>query len=124
MPFVSIPVKKTMDNIWGLGPVSAIANINVGAVVLAGAMVFGTAVVLPFISTFFKKQLVLGNKRERGKKISIYQNFYFLMCICFLAGQLTVQAINSNKKHDTTSNPSESLLRTRELEKIIKILRL
>lgn len=66
VPFISIPVKKTMDNIWGLGSVSAAANINVGAIVLAGAMVFGAAVVVPLISTLFQKQLHL-SAQQRSK---------------------------------------------------------
>lgn len=66
MPFITIPVKRTMDNMWGLGSGSTAANINVGAMVLAGAMVFGAAVVIPMFSSFFQKQFFVGtNQRSK-----------------------------------------------------------
>ncbi|GJQ78373.1 hypothetical protein Trydic_g22199 [Trypoxylus dichotomus] len=51
VPFVTIPVKKTMDATKG-----ALANINVGAVVLSGAMFLVTTFVAPFITHFLAKK--------------------------------------------------------------------
>lgn len=60
VPFLSIPVKKAVDSAmgWGsgLGGFPPSANLNVGAVVLAGVIVFGASVFLPALGAIFTKK--------------------------------------------------------------------
>lgn len=51
VPFVTIPVKRTIDMANG-----AIANVNLGAVALAGAIAFGFAIVIPGIVLLLSKK--------------------------------------------------------------------
>jgi hypothetical protein len=68
VPFITIPVKKSIDMAQG-----AIANVNIGAVVLAGAIAFGFAVLIPGIVILMSKKSFnpigsyLGYRSEDGQ---------------------------------------------------------
>ncbi|CAB3249404.1 unnamed protein product [Arctia plantaginis] len=49
IPFLKLPVKKTMDSAYGMIGLPSI-NINPAALALGGAVVLGTTVVLPFFA--------------------------------------------------------------------------
>ncbi|XP_044264732.1 uncharacterized protein LOC123011392 [Tribolium madens] len=51
VPFITIPVKKSVDMAKG-----AIANLNVGAVVLAGAIAFAFSIIIPAIAFLMSKK--------------------------------------------------------------------
>lgn len=60
VPFITIPVKKSVEAAHG-----AIANVNIGAIILGGAIAFGFAVVIPGVLFLFGKKEY--NTRSRGK---------------------------------------------------------
>ena len=61
VPFLTIPVKKSMEMAKG-----AVANINIGAVVLAGMMVLGAAFAIPAIMALLSKHTSSGS-HHRGE---------------------------------------------------------
>jgi hypothetical protein len=73
VPFITIPVKKSIDMAQG-----AIANVNIGAVVLAGAIAFGFAVLIPGIVILMSKKSFnpigsyLGYRSKRKPDVHIY----------------------------------------------------
>ncbi|CAH0594383.1 unnamed protein product [Chrysodeixis includens] len=48
IPFLTIPVKKTMNSAYGLLDLPTV-NINPASLALGGAIVLGTSVVIPFL---------------------------------------------------------------------------
>jgi hypothetical protein len=85
VPFITIPVKKSIDMAQG-----AIANVNIGAVVLAGAIAFGFAVLIPGIVILMSKKSFnpigsyLGYRSKRKPDVHIY----------YTKAQYTTQKIN------------------------------
>ncbi|XP_044745974.1 uncharacterized protein LOC123307646 [Coccinella septempunctata] len=61
VPFITIPVKKSMALAQG-----SLANINVGAVILAGGLVVGISLIMPLILTFFSKQHIIPSQWKPG----------------------------------------------------------
>lgn len=73
VPFLSIPVKRAMETAqgWtqGLYGVPPSANVNVGALVLGGAVIFGAAVIIPLFSSFISKKTgMFGETHERNER--------------------------------------------------------
>ncbi|XP_066262505.1 uncharacterized protein [Euwallacea similis] len=51
VPFLTLPIKRSMDMAK-----TSLVNFNVGAILLAGVIIFGAAVALPVILMFFNKK--------------------------------------------------------------------
>lgn len=59
VPFVTIPVKKTIDATKG-----ALLNINLGAIILSGMVMLGAAFATPLLIHIFTK--MNGNQSAKG----------------------------------------------------------
>ncbi|KAJ8723734.1 hypothetical protein PYW07_007714 [Mythimna separata] len=55
VPFLSIPVKKTMNSAYGMLDFPTI-NINPASLALGGAVVLGTSIVVPLILKFYANE--------------------------------------------------------------------
>lgn len=67
VPFISIPVKKTVDAAMGVWEGGALANINVGSIFLAGAVVLGAAVIIPLLTSLFFKHSFVPPETKRSE---------------------------------------------------------
>lgn len=88
VPFLNIPVKKAAETMagWGQGVygLPPKANVNIPALVLGGAVIFGAAVALPAITTLFTKKTTfftgigtMQGERIGHEKSNIFKNSLF-----------------------------------------------
>lgn len=63
MPFIDIPVKKSLDYAKG-----AMVNLNVGALALAGVVFFVSVLVVPNVVSLLAHKLMFDNGKEEIKE--------------------------------------------------------
>lgn len=87
VPFVKIPVKKSMDATKG-----AMANINLGALVLAAATTFGAAVVVPGLLSILNKKMFVPHPVLETSSYSPYRS-KLVQSITFLIDKVSFNNI-------------------------------
>lgn len=94
VPFITIPVKKTMEATKG-----ALANVNFGAILISGVILLAISVAAPFVSYLVSKKGSKNDDRRNRSKIFVHITYVYLFQYIFF----TNKYIDRNTKHTLTA---------------------